>query len=189
MNLLDISILLVVTLTTIRGIFKGIIQEAATILGIIASLFLSSYYYNNLSLWLTRFVPNHPILLDIFCFVLIFILSMFLCHVLAVMIRGAIRLVLLGWLDRVLGGLFGLIKGSVIVFFLVTILMLFYPKSSPVVKDSRLFPSIQTFTEKLTFLIPDKIKEDFYNKKKELQNIGRGKKRTIRKMEKLTTDE
>jgi membrane protein required for colicin V production len=189
MNLLDISILIIVTLTTIRGIFRGIIQEAATILGIIASFFGASYYYKNLALWLARFVPNHKILLEIFCFLLIIALSMFLFHLLAMMLRGAIRLALLGWLDRILGGLFGLIKGAVIIFFLVTILMLFHPQSGPIVKDSRFFPSILNLTTKLTFLIPDKIKDDFFNKKKELQDIWKGKKRTIRKMEKLTTDE
>lgn len=189
MNLLDISILIVITLTTIRGIFKGIIQGAATILGIIASFFLASFYYKTLALWLTGFFPNHKIVLLIFCFVLIFILGMFLVHLLAIITRGAIRLALLGWLDRLLGGLFGLIKGAVLVFFLVTTLMLFYPQSSPIVKDSRFFPSILTLTEKITFLIPDKIKEDFLNKKNELQDILKGKKRAVRKMEKLSSDE
>jgi membrane protein required for colicin V production len=189
MNLLDISILIVIVLTTIRGIFKGIIQEAATIVGIFASFFLASFYYKTLALWLTGFFPNHKIMLEILCFVSIFVLGMFLVHLLAMMTRGAIRLVLLGWLDRVLGGVFGLIKGAVIIFFLVTILMLFYPQSSPIVKGSRFFPSILTLTEKITFMIPSKIKEDFLHKKKELQDIWSGKKRTYRKTGKPTPDE
>jgi hypothetical protein len=44
-------------------------------------------------------------------------------------------------------------------------------------------------TGKLTFLIPDKIKEDFLNKKKDLQDLWRGKKQTIQKMQKFSTDE
>jgi membrane protein required for colicin V production len=189
MNLLDISILIVIALTTIRGIFKGIIQEAATILGIFTSFFLASYYYKPLALWLTGFFPSHKIMLEIFCFVLIFVLVMFLFHLLARLTRGAIRLVLLGWMDRVLGGLFGLIKGAVIIFFLVTILMLFYTQSSPIVQGSRFFPSILTLTENITFLVPSKIKEDFLHKKKELEDIWSGKKRTIRKIGKPPSDE
>jgi membrane protein required for colicin V production len=184
MNLLDICILIVVALTTIRGFFKGFIQEATTILGLIASFFLASLYYKRIALWVSRFFPHHEVLLEIFSFLSIFFLCMVLFHLLAKIIRGVIRMVLLGWLDRGLGGLFGLVKGTVIIFFLVTLLMLFYPKSSPVVKDSRFFPSILTFTEKLTFLIPEKIKDDFFQKKKELQDVWEGRKRSDRKKSK-----
>jgi membrane protein required for colicin V production len=189
MSLLDITILIIITLTTVRGIFRGIIQEAATILGIIASFFLASYYYKNLAFWSARFIPNHTIVVEIFCFVCIFFLCLFLFHLLALVTRGATRLALLGWLDRILGGLFGLLKGSIITFFLVTLLMLFHPKSSPVVKDSRFFPSVLKVTERVMFLIPDKIKEDFLNKKRDLEDIWKGKKQSIQKMKKLTTDE
>lgn len=186
MNLLDIIIIIVVALTTFRGIFRGLIQEAATILSIIASFFLASLYYKGLALWVSRFFPGHDILMEIFSFLSIFFLSTVLFHFLAQMMRGAIRMILLGWLDRILGGLFGFIKGVVILFCLVTVLMLFYPKSSPVVKDSRFFPTILTVTDKLSFLIPEKIKEDFIRKKRELQDFWRGKKPATRKIPKLS---
>jgi membrane protein required for colicin V production len=189
MNLLDISIFIVIALSTIRGFFRGFIQEASTILGLIASFFLASYYYNNLTLWLARFFPHHRLLLTVFCFLLLFFLCLYVFHLVALMIRKAIRLVFLGWLDRVLGGLFGLIKGTIIIFVLVTVLMLFYPKSSPIIKDSHYFPSILTFTEKLMFLIPEKIKEDYLNKKKNLQDMWQGKKPAIRKKEKRSNGE
>ncbi len=189
MNILDIGILIIVALTTFRGFFRGIIQEAATLFGIIASFFLASFYYKELASWLGRYYPHHSLLAGIFCFILIFVLSFFLFHFFAIIIRKAVHLALLGWLDRVLGGLFGLIKGAVIVFFLVTLLTLFSPKSSPLVKDSRFFPAIQTVNEKLALLIPFKIKNDYMNKKKELQEYWTGKKRTIKKMQKVPGDE
>jgi membrane protein required for colicin V production len=185
MNLLDIAILIIVALMTVRGFFRGIVQEAATLLGLIVSFFLSALYYKALAGWLERFVPNHEIILSFFCFVFLFILCIFLFNFLAILARGAIRLALLGWLDRTLGGFFGLIKGAVILFVLVTILTVFYPKSGPVVEDSRFFPSILTVTEKLSALIPFKIKDDFINKKKALQNFWDSKKQDIRKLQRF----
>ncbi len=180
MNLLDIAILIIVALMTVRGFFRGIVQEAATLLGMIVSFFLAALYYKDLASWLDRFLPNHQILLSFFCFVFLFILCIFLFNFLAILARGAIRLALLGWLDRTLGGLFGLIKGAVIIFVLVTILTVFYPKSGPLVKNSRFFPSILTFTEKLTSLIPYKIKDDFLEQKKTpAELLGIEKKRNI----------
>jgi membrane protein required for colicin V production len=189
MNLLDIAILIIVVLTTIRGFSRGIIQEASTILGLIASFFLASFYYKDLAFWLDRFIPNHKILLNFFCFIIIFILCIFLFNFLAIITRGAIRLALLGWLDRTLGSLFGLIKGAIIIFILVTILTVFYPKSGPVVEDSRFFPSILSLTERLTLLIPYKIKDDFFKKKENLQDFWKGRKGNIKKLQKTPENE
>ncbi len=54
MNFLDIGILIIIALTTIRGFFKGFIQEAAGLLGIIFSFYLASYYYKDLALKAAR---------------------------------------------------------------------------------------------------------------------------------------
>ncbi len=185
MNLLDIAILIIVALMTIRGFFRGIVQEAATLLGLIISFFLAALYYKNLSAWLERFLPNHEIILSFFCFVFLFILCIFLFNFLSILARKAIRLALLGWLDRTLGGLFGLIKGAVILFVLVTMLTVMYPKSGPLVEGSRFFPSVLTITDKLSDLIPFKIKTDFLSKKKDLENFWDSKKRDIRKLQRL----
>ncbi len=189
MNLLDIAILIIVALMIVRGFFRGIVQEAANLLGLIASFFLAALYYQDLAFWLEPFIPNHSIVLSFFCFVFLFIFCIFLFNFLGIIARKAIQLTLLGWVDRVLGGLFGLIKGAVILFVLVTILTVFYPKSGPVVENSRFFPSILSVTENLTALIPFKIKDDFLAKKKDLENFWDIKKRNIRKLQRLPENE
>ncbi len=189
MNILDIGILIIIILTTIRGFLRGFVQATAGILGIIASFYLASFYYKELASNTARFLPSHQVISEIFSFILIFFLTLFIFHFLAVMARGAIRLSLLGWFDRILGGLFGLIKGAVIIFFLITILTVFHPKSTVLVKDSRFFPPILSFTEKMVLLIPSKIQDDFLSKKKQIQEYFRGKKRYIEKTGKIRGDE
>lgn len=189
MNLLDLGIIIVVSLTTIRGFFKGIIREVTSIFGVIASFFLASMYYKDLSSLLSPFTPDHRTMVAIFGFILIFVLSIFLFHLLAMITRGAIRLALLGWLDRTLGGVFGLIKGVIITFFLITGLMLFYPDSSPILRGSHLFPPVLSLTEKITILIPYKVKEDFSRRKRQLEEYWGGKKQTIEKMKKPKSDD
>jgi len=185
MNLLDIAILIIIALMTIRGFFRGIVQEAATLLGLIISFFLSALYYKNLSSLLVRFVPNHEIVLSFFCFVFLFILFILLFNFFSILARKAVHLVLLGWLDRTLGVFFGLIKGAVIIFVLVTMLTVIYPKSGSIVENSRFFPSILTLTEKLTSLIPFKIKDDFLKKKKVLEDFWESKKQDIQKLQRI----
>lgn len=189
MNLLDIAILIIIALMTVRGFFRGIVQEAATLVGLIFSFFLAALYYKNLTSLLVRFVPNHEIVLSFFCFIFLFILFILLFNFLSILARKAVHLVLLGWLDRTLGGFFGLIKGAVIIFVLVTILTVIYPKSGPVVENSRFFPSILNLTENITSLIPFKIKNDFLDKKKALENFWESRKKNIKKLQGFSEDE
>ncbi len=185
MNFLDLGILIIMALTTVRGFLKGFIQGMAGLLGFIVSFFLASLYYRDLAIWLARYLPDHRILLAILCFVVLFGLGFFLIHVIAIMTRGAIRLALLGWLDRALGGVFGLIKGTVIIVILLSLLMLFSPKTSPLIKESRLFPPMLTLTEKLAVLIPYRIKTDFLRKKGALEEYWSGKQRNLKKKLKI----
>jgi membrane protein required for colicin V production len=185
MNILDIAILIIGGLTTIRGFFRGIVQEASTLLGLIASFLLASLYYKDLSVLLERYIPNHVIVLSFFCFVFLFILSIFLFNFFSILAKKAIRLTMLGWLDRTLGGLFGLIKGLVLIFIIVTILTVIYPKSAILVEKSGFFPTSLAITEKLTLLIPLKIKDDFLAKKKIIQNYWEQQKQGIKKLNKL----
>jgi membrane protein required for colicin V production len=189
MNLLDMGILIIAALTSVRGFFRGIIQETASLFRIFAGIFLSLFYYKDLASLLGRLIYNYKILLQVFCFILIFFLTLFLIRLLAVVMRGAIRLALLGWLDRTLGGLFGLFKGMIIIFCLVSLLMFFNPKGTPLVDHSHLFPFVQALTSKTAVLIPAKIKEDFFNRKMQLNNYWNRKKSRIKEMEKIRDHE
>ena len=184
MNLLDLAILVIVVLIAVRGFFRGIIQEAATLFGIIASFFLASYYYNELARFLHGYTNNYLLLLYFFSFLLLFGLSFFLFRVFGLLINKLVHLTFFGWADRVLGGFFGLLKGGVLVFFLVTLLTLFLPKQNSLINQSRLFPWVISLTDQITLLIPGKITEDFNQKKRELRDYWEEKQQSIKKLRK-----
>ncbi len=180
MNLLDLAILIIVVLIAVRGFYRGIIQEAATLLGIIASFFLAFYYYNDLAHFLFRFTQNYLVTLYFFSFFLLLALSFFLFRAFGLLIKKITQLTLFGWVDRALGGLFGLIKGIVVVFFLVTLLALLLPKQHSLINHSRLFPWVISLTDRIALLVPGKITEDFARKKKELREYWEEKQQLLK---------
>ncbi|MBI5583111.1 MAG: CvpA family protein [Deltaproteobacteria bacterium] len=180
MNLLDIAILIVVILITVRGFFRGIIQEAATLVGVIVSFFMACYYYGNLARTLQRFLPGSPALFSILAFIILFGLSLFLFHVFGLLLKKVVHFSLLGWADRVLGGFFGLLKAGVLVFILVTLLTLVLPKTNSLLNNSRLFPWAISLTDHLTLLIPTKIKDDFYQKKQDFLDFWSTREKKIK---------
>lgn len=186
---MDLAILIILALMTIRGFIKGIILETSAFFGLLISFFLASLYYRRLGLLLIRFLPDHEVLLAAFCFVLIFLASFFLLRLLATAARGAVRLAFLGWLDRILGAFFGFIKGVVVIVLLVTLLLFLRPRSSPLVQGSRLFPPLQTVTEKIILFIPLSIKEDFESKKKRWEEYWKRKEKEIKNMQKIRDHE
>jgi membrane protein required for colicin V production len=182
MNLLDLAILIVVVLIAVRGFYRGIIQEAATLVGIIASFFLAFYYYNDLAHFLQRYFQNYLVAIYFFSFLLLLALSFFLFRALGLLIKKMVQFTLFGWADRTFGGIFGLIKGGVVVFFLVTLLTLLLPKQNSLINQSRLFPSVISLTDQITLLIPGKITEDFNRKKKDLRDYWEEKQRSLKKL-------
>jgi|YelNatPaOPRAMG01_1025707.scaffolds.fasta_scaffold83530_2 membrane protein required for colicin V production len=188
MNVLDVAILILSGLLIVRGFFRGIVQGAATLLGVIFSFVIASFYYRELAGLAAPLLPRHQTVLAFFCFVFLFFTAVLFFNFLSILARKAVHLTLLGWLDRALGGLFGLVKAAVILFVMVTILTVFYPKTGFLVENSRFFPAILKVTGKLTTFIPSKIKNDFMNKKKDLQDFWEGKKRDIRKWQRVPGD-
>ena len=184
MNLLDLAILIVVVLITVRGFYRGIIQEAATLVGIIASFFLAFYYYNELAHFLLRYFQDYLVTLYFFSISPSSRLELFSVPGLGPGDKKMVQFTLFGWADRVLGGFFGLIKGVVVVYFLITLLVLLLPKQHSLVSQSRLFPSVISLTDQITLLIPGKITEDFNRKKQELRDYWEEKQQSIKKLQK-----
>lgn len=189
MNLLDIAILLIVILITVRGFFRGIVQEATTLLGIVISFFLASYYYGDLVRFLLRYLPGHSLLLGLFSFLVLFGLSVFLFHGFGILLKKIFGFTLLGWVDRIFGGFFGFLKGGLIVFFLVTLLTMILPKTTGLINQSRLFPWVVSLTDRLPLLIPGKIKDDFYEKKKALTDYWEGREAKIKGLQRYPNHE
>ncbi len=185
MNLFDIGILLVMALFTVRGFVRGIIQEAATLIGVIVSFFLAAFYYSQAARLLASTFPNHHILLSFFCFVFLFGFCWLLFHFLGIMAKKMVRLTLLGWVDRGFGGVFGLLKGAIIIFILVSLLTFFMPKSKTIVGNSRLYPQVLAINQKLTLLIPSRVSEDYFARKRELREYWEAKEQNIRKLQRL----
>jgi uncharacterized membrane protein required for colicin V production len=83
-----------------------------------------------------------------------------------------------------MGGFFGLIKGVVVVFFLITLLTLLLPKQHSLINQSRLFPWVISLTDQFALLIPGKITKDFNRKKQELRDYWEEKQQSIKKLRK-----
>jgi membrane protein required for colicin V production len=89
--------------------------------------------------------------------------------ILGIIIRYLIKVAALGWIDRICGASFGMIKGILIVSVLLLAFTTFLPKNASIIKDSLLSPHVTMVSEKLAKVIPKDMRDQFSDKLDELK--------------------
>jgi membrane protein required for colicin V production len=123
MNYLDIVILCILAFLVFNGIRKGFILSFALLVALALGIWVAVYFSNYMSnLLLKTFHPSGT-WLTILSFTLTFLLVLIGVILLAKLLEKVVKTVGLGLANRLIGGLFGLLKGilgiTVLLFFLV----------------------------------------------------------------------
>ena len=115
MNILDIILLICFVPAVVQGFRKGFIAQVIAIISIIAGVWLSFHFATVVSTWLGQYIQGSEQVMKIVAFALIFIAAIAVLALLGKLIEGAVKLVMLGWLNRLLGVIFSLLKAGLIV--------------------------------------------------------------------------
>jgi membrane protein required for colicin V production len=161
-NALDIITALIVGFCLIRGIFRGLIKEITSILGVFIGFYAAYIYYPILARWLSDLIANRSYL-HILSFFLIFVTVLLAVGFVGMILRHLLKAAALGWADRILGGTFAMVKAVLIVSVLLIALTTFLPENAPVIKNSLLAPRVSAISEKLVAVVPGEMKERFRN--------------------------
>lgn len=105
MNSLDIIFIIIVSIGFAFGYYKGIVKQLTLGAGIVIGLLQAILFYPTLSSELCRWTDWDPLICTPLAFILIFSIIIGIFELIGRMIRWFFRLILLGFADRVLGGL------------------------------------------------------------------------------------
>jgi len=112
MNWLDIVILVVAAIATFLGLRIGIIKAVLSLAGLIVGIILAGLYYVPLSEQLP-FIPQADVA-KVVAFAIILIGVMVIVSVLARFLKWAASAIMLGWVNRLGGAVFGLVLGALL---------------------------------------------------------------------------
>ena len=120
MNYLDIIISIPIVFGIIMGVKRGVVKEVLALAGIVLGIFVSRAYAGDAAAWLHDNVSTWDanLLRPIAAFSL-FILTALVCNLLAYLLTKLFKLISLGWLNRLIGGVFGAVKWVLIVSIIV----------------------------------------------------------------------
>ena len=146
MNYIDIVILVVLGIFGIGGLRKGIITEAATLLGLGVGLYGAFHFSDFTAAKLVQWVEIDPRYLSVIAFVVTFLVLAIVVNLLGRLVAKLVKAINLGFVDKLGGFIIGMAKGVLICSLLVMLLNALEMKN--IVKDkdkegSLLYPYIE----------------------------------------------
>ena len=121
MNIFDFIILIILLYGLIKGFIKGFIIEVAGIIALILGVTGSFKFASILEVYLNSYVDWSPKTVQIISFIILFIIIIYAVSLLAKMITKTLKIIALGMINRIFGGIFGLLKWCVILSSLVLV--------------------------------------------------------------------
>ncbi len=163
MNLFDMVCIIILGYCLVRGIFRGLIKELSSIVGVFAGFYAAYTYYMKVGKLFSSWISNTAYL-NILSFLIVFCVVFIIISIIGVIIKYLLNIAFLGWVDHIFGAGFGTIKGILIVSMLLMILTAFLPKNTPLIKNSLLSPIIASVSGKMSKVVSKDMKREFVAK-------------------------
>ena len=147
MNTLDIILLICFVPAVVQGYRKGFISQVIAIISIIAGSWLSFRFSASVSTWLAQYIECSEQVLKVISFALILAAAAIVLTIAGKLIESLLKLVMLGWLNNVLGMAFSLLKAGLIIGLSIMVFCslneTFELVSEEVLNESVLFPPLK----------------------------------------------
>lgn len=115
MNLIDIIILACLGIALVHGLSKGFITQAVSLVSLVLGVWLSFTFSSAVSLWLEPYLDVPGTVLQVISFAIILVAVILCLNLVGRALTGLVKLVMLGWLDKLLGIAFALLKAVLII--------------------------------------------------------------------------
>lgn len=119
MAILDIVLLICFIPAIVSGITKGFIRQAAELIAILVGAWAAFHFSSLVSTWLSQYIEMDKLVLHIICFVLIVVIVSLLLSLVGILATKFINIVSLGWINGLLGLIFGIIKVAIVLGLLI----------------------------------------------------------------------
>jgi membrane protein required for colicin V production len=152
MNPLDWVLAVVVAYSVVRAAMLGFFRAAFSLGGLLIGFALACWNYHSVGARLTGLIASPP-LAQFAAFVLILCACMVLANLLGRLLHRTASVVGLGFLDRLFGALFGLLRGALFGLAILLAITAFLP-AAPWIKTSLCAPYFLRAAHAVSFVMP-----------------------------------
>lgn len=161
MSLLDWILAAILLVSGLAAARTGLVVQLCSLGGSILGLLVACWDYQRLTPWVSQWIHT-PAAARVVAFLLISLGIMIAAGILGRILRWSLRTVGLGWLDRIAGALFGLLRGAVIALMLMVALTAFAPRSHLLV-SSHMAPYFMTAAHAAALMSPSSLNQKIHD--------------------------
>jgi membrane protein required for colicin V production len=154
MTAIDFGVIVIILVFLARGIWVGFVRQLASLAALILGYLFAGRYYEQISPRLSPVISS-PQLSFLVTYVLLFLAVFCAVLVLGFLLKKVISLSLLGWFDRLMGGIFGLVKAGVVVTVLFMVMSGLLADTNPLMTRSLTAPYLAESSSFLLSAVPD----------------------------------
>ncbi|MCK4234346.1 CvpA family protein [candidate division WOR-3 bacterium] len=158
----DIFIVAIVAAGFLYGLLKGFISEIFALSGLIIGFIVAMKYSFIVKPYVIQLVKSEPLAL-IISFIILFLVSAAVIIAIGMFLKKAIKFIRLSWLDRIIGSIFGLLKGVIIAGLISLLIYTFIPGGKNFIKKSTLGRRTVTLVKLAVYLLPEKYQKRINN--------------------------
>ena len=144
LHILDLAVALVMALSLVLGLWRGLLREVLSLLGWVLAFYLAQAHASTVGQWLPMSGAS-PGLRLAGAFVLVMLVVLIGVALVLWLVRTLITVVGLGWVDRILGGLFGFLRAMVLLLAATAALSMTPMQNGPWWQDSHSGPWLSQF--------------------------------------------
>lgn len=151
MGVVDVIIIVFILVFAFKGTINGFISEAISILGIILAILCSYMLYEPL-FKVMQAIGFGKDGASIGAYILGFLIVYVIVVLLGNLIHNTLQAIHLGWVNKVIGFAFGILKGAVVASVILWIIISVIPKDVKFVKDIQASDTAKTTLKVLPYL-------------------------------------
>lgn len=171
MNFFDIALVAMVVLSCLSGLRTGLTRVIVHLASMLVALLAAFWCYGIVAAKLTPWITQ-PLVAQIAGFCVIFFGITILGSVLGAILAKLFEGIGLGWLDHLLGGAAGFLRGALLVAVTIAMIMAFTPLPAPAfLTDSKVAPYATAVSGAITELAPKPLRDGFLQQMDKLKQL------------------
>jgi membrane protein required for colicin V production len=168
-SLLDFVFAFIIVLSTGFALTKGLVREIISLVALVGGFVLAALYYPVPAHWFLEFTRNDSVA-NLIGFLIIFLGCIIVGAVAAFLVNKFVKMASLEWMDRLLGGLFGFLRGWAICSIIVLALIAF-PIRENLVARSYFAPYLLAGARAAALMVPQDMKNRFNEEYKKVLQL------------------
>jgi membrane protein required for colicin V production len=172
MNLLDLLLAVIIGASVATGFLAGFARVGVGFIAAISGLLFGFWYYNVPAAWVREHWTMSANASNMLGFFIVFLMFVTAGAMIGKLLAKLFKWTGMSWFDRLLGGAFGLVRGTLMAIMVVAVIMAFTPKPLPTwMVGSQVLPYVLDASNLCSKLAPDAVKEAFRDSMFEIRKL------------------